>query len=59
MKYIFALLLLITANAVNAARNTLPFPEAGVLLVADTDTAIRKQSVSLGAIFNFSGVQGR
>lgn len=48
MKYIFALLLLITANAVNAARNTLPFPEAGVHLVADTDTAIRKQSVSLG-----------
>jgi len=50
MKYLFILLFLIIGNAANAAAPGLPAIPGGVThIAADTDTVIRKQSISIGA----------
>ncbi len=50
MKYFFILLFLIIGNAVNAAALKFPVVPGGVgRIIADTDTVIRKKSISVGA----------
>jgi len=51
MKYFCVVLFLFTCNAVNAAAELRPYTDTTIKSTADTDTVIRKMSISAGVVY--------